>query len=395
MRRSWWIGILLSTLLLAQPQPLIHRERLTNLFLQLVQINSPSRQEATLANFLAEQLRQLGAEIVEMDNAGRQVGGTSGNLFARFKGTVDAPPVLLSAHMDTIAPTQGIRLVQTELEIRTDGTTILGADNKAGISLIIEAIRTLQERRLPHPPLEVVFTVCEEVGLLGAKAFDKGKLRARYGIVVDGAGEPGDLIIGSPTHVRFEVLFHGKAAHAGVEPEKGINAIAMASAAIAAMPWGRIDDETTANLGVIEGGQAMNVVPDRCQVVGEFRSHDPQKVRQLLQQWQHLCEQAAQKFGGQVTFTAETTFEAVRLSPDEPIVKAAVEAVRALGLTPRLKRMGGGTDGNVFTAQGIPCLVLPTGGENYHSPQERLVLPHFYQMGDLLVHILINLTRQP
>ncbi len=395
MRRFWWIGILLPTLLLAQTQPLIHRERLTNLFLQLVRINSPSRQEAALANFLAEELRQLGAEVVAMDDSGKQVGGTSGNLFARFKGTVDAPPVLLSAHMDTIAPTQGIRLVQTESEIRTDGTTILGADNKAGLSLIIEAIRTLQERRLPHPPLEVVFTVCEEVGLLGAKAFDKSQLRARYGIVVDGAGEPGDLIIGSPTHIRFEVLFHGKSAHAGVEPEKGINAIAMASFAIAAMPWGRIDDETTTNLGVIEGGQAMNVVPDRCQVVGEFRSHDPKKVRQLLQQWQQLCEQAAQKLGGQVTFKAETTFEAVRLSPDEPIVKAAVEAAQALGLTPRLKRMGGGTDGNVFTAQGITCLVLPTGGENYHSTQERLVLPHFYRMGDLLVHMLINLARQP
>ncbi len=392
--RRWLLAILLlPALVLAQPQPLVQRERMTELFLRLVHIDSGNNNEAEIAQFVADQLRQLGAETVVVDEAAKKLGGTGGNVFARFKGTTNAPPVLLSAHLDTIAPTPNIRVIRAETDIRTDGTTILGADNKAGVALILEAIRTLKERNLPHPPLEVVFTIREEKGLLGAKAFDKSQLRARYGIVVDGAGEPGDLIVGSPTHVRFEVTFHGKAAHAGVEPEKGINAIAMAAAAIAATEWGRLDEETTANVGMIEGGQAMNVVPETCKLIGEFRSHDPQKVQGLLQRWRHICEQAAQKFGGKVTWATETTFDAVRLSPDHPVVKAAVKAVQESGLTPRLKRMGGGTDGNVFTAHGIPCLVLPTGGENYHSPNERLVLAHFYQMGDILVRLLSLLAN--
>jgi tripeptide aminopeptidase len=241
--------------------------------------------------------------------------------------------------------------------------------------------------------LEIVFTVREEKGLLGAKVFDKTQLKAKYGLVVDGAGKPGDLIIGSPTHIRFETTFVGKAAHAGVEPEKGRNAIAMAAAAIAAMSWGRLDAETTANVGVIDGGQAMNIVPDRCRLVGEFRSHDPQKVKRLVRRWQQNCQQVARRFGGTVEVRTETTFEAVRLSPNEPIVQAAMRAAKSLGLTPRLTRMGGGTDGNIFTAHGIRCLVLPTGGENYHSPQERLLLRDFYLMGDLLVRTLTELAK--
>ncbi|MFA0774913.1 MAG: hypothetical protein THHGLFOP_000412 [Candidatus Fervidibacter sp.] len=396
MRR--WVAMwltLLATLCLfaASPPSLINRERLTDLFVQLAQIDSGSENEAEIAQFLARRLEEMGAEFVAIDDASKKLGGTGGNVFARFRGTVNAPPVLLSAHMDTVAPTKNLRLVRTNEQIATDGTTILGADDKAGIALILEAVQTLRERRLPHPPLEIVFTVREEKGLLGAKVFDKAQLKAKYGLVVDGAGKPGDLIVGSPTHIRFETIFVGKAAHAGVEPEKGRNAIAMAAAAIAAMSWGRLDAETTANVGVIDGGQAMNIVPERCRLVGEFRSHDPQKVKRLVRRWQQTCQQVARRFGGTVEVRTETTFEGVRLSPNEPIVQAAMRAAKSLGLTPRLTRMGGGTDGNIFTAHGIRCLVLPTGGENYHSPQERLLLRDFYLMGDLLVRTLTELAK--
>lgn len=393
MRRWSLISFLALPILLSfQPQPLVNRERMTELFLQLAQIDSGSENEAEICQFVANLLKQLGAGEVTIDNASEKLGGSGGNVFARFKGKSAAPPVMLSAHLDTVAPTKGIRIVRTETEIKTDGTTILGADNKAGVALILEAIKTLQERNLPHPPLEVVFTVREEKGLLGAKVFDKTKLKSRYGIVVDGAGKPGDLIIGSPTHVKFEVTFHGKAAHAGVEPEKGINAIVMASTAISMMKWGRLDEETTSNVGVIEGGQAMNIVPDRCKITGEFRSHNPQIVEKLLSDWERICRQAAQKFGGKIDFLAEKSFDGIHLSPDEPIIKAAVKAVQSLGLKPNLKRMGGGTDGNVFTAHGIRCLVLPTGGENYHSPSEKLVLPDFYAMGEILVRTIVELA---
>jgi tripeptide aminopeptidase len=388
------VWLVLPLLLGFQQQQLVNRERMTELFLQLVQIDSGSENEAEIGRFVADLLKQIGADEVVIDNASEKLGGTGGNVFARFKGTAPAPPVLLSAHLDTVAPTRGIRIIKTETEIKTDGTTILGADNKAGIALIIEAVRTLREHNLPCPPIEVVFTVREEKGLLGAKVFDKTKLRARYGFVVDGAGKPGDLIVGSPTHFRFEVTFIGKSAHAGVEPEKGINAIVMAAEAISAMKWGRLDEDTTANVGVIEGGQAMNVVPDKCKVVGEFRSHDPKRVESLLAEWKDICERVAQKFGGKVEFSAEKSFDAVQLSPDEPIVKAAMKAVESLGLKPNLKRMGGGTDGNVFVAHGIRCLVLPTGGENYHSPSERLVLADFYAMGEILVRALVELAEK-
>ncbi len=393
MRRSLLALFALPLLLTAQSQPIINRERMTKLFLQLVHIESGSENEAEICRFVAERLKELGAEEVSIDDAGEKLGGTGGNVFARFKGTVNVPPIMLNAHLDTVAPTKGIRVIRTETEIRTDGTTILGADDKAGVALILEAIRTLRERNLPHPPIEVVFTIREEKGLLGAKVFDKTKLKSRYGIVVDGSGEPGDLIVGSPTHVRFEAIFHGKAAHAGVEPEKGINAIAMASTAIAAMKWGRLDKDTTANVGVIEGGQAMNIVPDRCKVVGEFRSHDPQRVKRLVAEWKRICEQVSKKFGGKVNLTVDKTFDAIRLSPDEPIVKAAIKAVQSLGLKPNLKRMGGGTDGNIFVAHEIKCLVLPTGVENYHSPNEKLNLANFHKMGEVLVRTIVELAK--
>ncbi len=394
MKRWMVVWIVLPLLLGFQQQQLVNRERMTELFLQLVQIDSGSENEAEIAHFVADLLKRIGADEVFIDNASEKLGGTGGNVFARFKGTASAPPVLLSSHLDTVASTKSIRILRNETEIKTDETTILGADNKAGIALIIEAIQTLRERNFPHPPIEVVFTIREEKGLLGAKVFDKTKLKARYGFIVDGAGKPGDLIVGSPTHFRFEVTFIGKSAHAGVEPEKGINAIVMASEAISAMNWGRLDEDTTANVGVIEGGQAMNIVPERCKVVGEFRSHDPKRAEKLLAEWKSICEKVAQKFGGKFEFSAEKSFDAIRLSPDEPIVKAAVRAVQSLGLKPNLKRMGGGTDGNVFTAHGIRCLVLPTGGENYHSPSERLVLADFYAMGEILVRALMELAKE-
>ena len=394
MRRLKVVLLVLPLLLGFQQQQLVNRERMTELFLQLVQIDSGSENEAEIARFVAELLKRIGADEVSIDNASEKLGGTGGNVFARFKGTVAALPVLLSSHLDTVAPTKDIRILRTETEIKTDGKTILGADNKAGIALIIEAIQTLREHNLPYPPIEVVFTIREEKGLLGAKVFDKTKLKARYGLIVDGAGRPGDLIVGSPTHFRFEVTFTGKSAHAGVEPEKGINAIVMASEAIASIKWGRLDEDTTANVGVIEGGQAMNIVPDRCRLVGEFRSHDLKRVEELLAEWRSVCERVAQKFGGKVEFSAEKSFDAVRLSHDEPIVKAAMKAVQGLGLKPNPKRMSGGTDGNVFTAHGIRCLVLPTGGENYHSPSERLVLADFYAMGEILVRALMELAKE-
>ena len=374
-------------------QPLLNHERMTQLFIEMAKIESGSENEAAMCEFVAKQLRELGAETVIIDEASKQIGGTGGNVFARFKGTVNAPPLLLNAHVDTVYSTEGIQLIRDENEIRTDGKTILGADNKAGVAIILEVIRTLKERSLPHPPLEVVFTIREEKGLLGAKAFDTRLLRARTGLVVDGREDPSALFVQSPTHWRWEVVFIGKAAHAGAEPEKGRNAIAMAAKAIAQMEWGRLDAETTANVGVIEGGQAMNVVPDRVKLIGEFRSFDPARVQALRERWKAICEQVARENEGSVEVQFSQTFEAVRLPADAPIVRAAVAGLKTVGIEARLERTGGGSDANVFALKGIQCLVFPTGADRIHTPQERLLLRNFYLCGEGVLQTILQWVR--
>ncbi|OYT73256.1 MAG: peptidase M20 [Armatimonadetes bacterium CP1_7O] len=387
------VGFLWCVAWTSDYKPLLNHERMTALFIEMARIESGSENEAALCDFVAKQLRALGAESVIIDEASKQIGGTGGNVFARFKGTVDAPPLLLNAHVDTVYATQNIQIIRDENEIRTDGSTILGADNKAGVAIILEVLRTLKERNLPHPPLEVVFTIREEKGLLGAKAFDTSLLKARTGLVVDGREDPSALFVQSPTHWKFEVVFHGKAAHAGAEPEKGRNAIAMAAKAIAQMQWGRLDAETTANIGVIEGGQAMNVVPDRVKLVGEFRSFDSARVKALTERWKAICEQVAQESEGTVEVNFSQTFEAIRLAPDAPIVHAAVAGLKAVGIEPKLERTGGGSDANAFALKGIQCLVFPTGADRIHTPQERLLLKNFYLCGEGVLQTILHWGR--
>jgi tripeptide aminopeptidase len=383
------IGLLWCFAFADSYQPLLNHERMTQLFIEMAKIESGSENEAAMCEFVAKRLRELGAETVVIDEASKQIGGTGGNVFARFTGTVNAP-LLLNAHVDTVYSTEGIQLIRDENEIRTDGKTILGADNKAGVAIILEVIRTLQERNLPYPPLEVVFTIREEKGLLGAKAFDTRLLRARTGLVVDGREDPRALFVQSPTHWRWEVVFLGKAAHAGAEPEKGRNAIAMAAKAIAQMEWGRLDAETTANVGVIEGGQAMNVVPDRVKLVGEFRSFDPARIQTLRERWQAICEQVARENGGSVEVKFSQTFEAIRLPADAPIVRAAVAGLKTVGIEAKLERTGGGSDANAFALTGIQCLVFPTGADRIHSPQERLLLRNFYLCGEGVLQTVLQ-----
>ncbi len=383
----WW---LVASLGAQTPDFLINRERMTETFLALVKIDSGNENEGEIGRYLMERLRALGADSVEMDEVHKQIGGDGGNVIARFKGTTNAPPLLLNAHMDTVSPTPNIQVVRDGERIRTDGSTILGADNKAGIAIILEVLQTLRERNLPHPPLEVVFTIREEKGLQGAKALAPRKLGAKHGLVVDGREIPEEIFVQSPTHWRFEVVFNGRASHAGAEPEKGRNAIVMASKAIAQMSWGRIDPDTSANVGVIEGGQAMNIVPDRVKLVGEFRSFDPERVKALAEKWKAVCEQVAQEHEGTAEVTLTKTFDAVRTAPDSPLAQTALKVMRQLGVEARLTRTGGGSDANVFAGFGIDCLVFPTGAADIHSNQENLILPNFYLCGEGILRIVME-----
>jgi len=225
--------------------------------------------------------------------------------------------------------------------------------------------------------------------MLSAKAYVSRHLKACSGLVVDGRELPSALFIQSPPHWQFEVVFYERAAHAGAEPEKGRNAIQMAAKAIAQMEWGRLDAETTANIGTIEGGQAMNIVPEKVRLVGEFRSFDPQRVEALANRWRDICERIAKEHEGRAEVKFSKTFDAVRIAPDAPIVKAAVAALKELGIEAELTRTGGGSDANVFARHGIQCLLFPTGGEAIHTPQERLILPYFYTCGEAILRTVL------
>ncbi len=385
----WVLGLFIALATAQQTEFYINRERMTETFIALAKIESGSENEAEICAYVAERLRQLGAESVDIDSASKQIGGTGGNVIARFKGTTNATPLLLNAHVDTVWPTSNIQIVREGDRIRTDGSTILGADNKAGVAIILEVLQTLKERNLPHPPLEVVFTIREEKGLLGAKALDPSKLTARYGLVVDGRETPEEIFNASPAHWRFEVVFHGKASHAGAEPEKGRNAIWMASKAIAQMRWGRLDADTTANVGVIEGGQAMNIVPDRVKVVGEFRSFNPKQLESLMREWQEVCERVATEHEGKAEVTLTKTLDAVSTDPNSPIARIALQVMKELRVNARLTRTGGGSDANAFAGMGIECLVFPTGAADIHSTSEHLLLGNFYTCGEAVLRIVM------
>src|SRR5919107_3713075 len=283
---------------------MINQERIKNLLLELVQIDSISRKERDVAERIKKYCEEMGADV-EIDDAGEKVGGNSGNVIARFPGTIpDAETIMMSAHMDTVVPGEGVKPIVEGDIIRTDGTTVLGGDDKSGCAVIIETIRCLQEQNLPHTPIEAVFSICEEVGLLGAKHVDVSKLSAKYGLVFD-SDDPGFLFTKGPSANHFEFKIYGLESHAGVAPEEGISAIRIAAEAIASMKLGRVDEVTTANIGVIRGGEATNIVTNLVTLRGEARSHDDGKLEAQTAHMIKCLEDAAAKC--EVTVDGVTT----------------------------------------------------------------------------------------
>lgn len=345
---------------------MINRDRLVNTFLELVRIDSPTGHEEQIGAHLVRVLRDLGGEVTADD---------VGNVVAYFDGTRNADPVMLNAHMDTVGTDTGITPVIRDGVIYSDGTTILGADDKSGIAVILEVLHVLRDHlEVPHPPIDVVITVGEEQGLVGATALDPSRVRARRGIVLDSGGPIGTVITAAPYQDKHRLIVHGKASHAGAEPEKGINAIRVAAEAIAAMRLGRIDDETTANVGVIHGGVATNIVPDRVEVYTEARSRTESK---LVAQSQHMLacfQDAAKRHGVSVEIQHRRTYDGYRHAADAAVVTWVVEAVKALGFEPIFREAGGGTDANVFNSRGIQAVVISTGQADVHTPNEHIAI---------------------
>lgn len=375
---------------------MINEERIKNLLLELVQIDSVSREERDVAERIKQLCEEMGAEVF-IDDAGDKVGGNTGNVIARFPGTLgDAEPIMMSAHMDTVVPGRGVKpLVDGDI-IRTDGSTVLGGDDKSGCAVILETIRCLQEQNIPHAPIDAVFSICEEVGLLGAKHLDMSKVRAKYGIVFD-SDDPGFLFTKGPSANHFEFKIHGLESHAGVAPESGISAIRIAAEAISAMKLGRIDEETTANIGVIHGGEATNIITNLVTLRGEARSLDDAKLEAQTAHMVKCFEDAAAKH--EVTVDGVTTkasvdshvtreYYAMDVPDESRVVKLVIEAASRMGLDVKTLASGGGCDANIFNKRGIECANLGTGMRAIHTVKEWLDVKDMYASANMTLEIM-------
>lgn len=369
---------------------MVNRERIVDEFLELVSIDSLTRQERQMADRITSKLRNMGL-TVEEDSAGDAIGGNAGNLICKVKGSIDVPAILLMAHMDTVVPGTGKKPVVCGNIIKTDGTTILGGDDVAGIVCIMEAVRVLKEDNLKHGDIYIVFTVAEEDGLLGAKALQLTDINAQYGFVMDDGGEIGHVSVRAPSQNKIDVKILGKAAHAGLEPEKGISAIKIASEAISDMRLGRIDEETTANIGVIKGGQATNIVCDSVEIKAEARSRSQEKLIKQTEHMKQCFEKAALKHGGTVVFESEMLYPAFDIHENDEIISILEEASKKAGVLLKLEATGGGSDTNIINGKGIKAVDVSVGMEKVHSVEEQISIDDMKKATEFLVAIITSI----
>lgn len=363
---------------------------LVDLFVRLAGIASPTGEEREVADAVLTYLGDLGLSVREDDSAA-VTGCGCGNLIARIPGRGESPAVGLCAHLDTVPVDHAPVVVVKDGYVRSDGTTPLGADDKAAVAVLLELAREL----VVEPPagdVELVFTAGEEASLLGAKALDLDALSAPHVFVLDSDGPPGTVVVASPTQRRITAEFTGVAAHAGIAPERGRNAAVAAAQAIAAMPLGRIDDETTANIGVVRGGAASNVVAERCFVAGEARSHDLAKVTEQTQRMVQALATAAGAAGVDVEIDVQEGFRGYRHDLDSMLVAIGRRAALRAGLEARLVPGGGGSDANVFNAAGLPALTLGVGFEHAHSSAESMSLERLEQLRAMAA-ALVNVAQ--
>jgi len=373
---------------------MINRDRLAESFMSLTSIDSVSRKEAKISDEIRKILAPFADEIW-IDSAGEKVGSDTGNLIARIQGNRNVPPLMLNAHMDTVEPGIGVKPQFKNGVFSSDGSTVLGADDKSAIAIIIETLHILHENKLPHGPLEIVITICEEIGLLGAKNLDFNLLSAEYGYALDTA-DTECIVTRAPAANRFEILVHGKDAHAGVDPENGINAILLASRAIAGLKLGRIDSETTCNIGVIEARGATNIVPNLVRIKGEVRSHDETKLENITRKMVDAFEDVVEDYRKENAMGAlprldidiENEFSSTFVPDDHPVVTMAKQAAENLKRQVQTKKTGGGSDANVFFKNGIITGVIGTGMKDIHTVRESIRLDDMEKTVRLLLEII-------
>lgn len=367
---------------------MINQERLVEEFLELVQVNSETKHEGEIAKVLKEKFSALGLKVVE-DDTTAQTGHGAGNLVCTLEATKDGvDPIYFTSHMDTVVPGNGVKPTIKDGYIVTDGTTILGADDKTGLSAMFEAIRILKEKNIPHGKIEFVITVGEESGLVGAKALDPSLMTAKFGYALDSDGLVGNIIVAAPTQAKIKAEIYGKTAHAGVAPEKGVSAITIASKAISRMPLGRIDEETTANIGRFEGGTQTNIVCDRVDILAEARSLVPEKMEAQVQKMKDAFESAANEMGGKAEVDVTIMYPGFKFADGDHVVEIAKKAAAKINRPCELLKSGGGSDANVFAGFNIPTVNLAVGYEDIHTTSEKMPIEELVKITEMVVAII-------
>ena len=372
---------------------MINEDRLVKLFKDLCLINAPALQEKECVEFTKGYLADMGLEVQE-DDAGAKIGSNSNNVIATLKGNVEgAPRVFLSAHFDTVEPTEGLVIEERDGVFYSASDTILGADDKGGMAPAIEAVNVLKETGEPHGDVVLLLTLAEEIGLKGAEAMDLSGLDLDFGYVLDTGPPVGTFVTKTATHDKLDVTIHGIPAHSGKHPEQGVSAIEVAAEAISQMKLGRIGPETTANFGVIEGGTGTNVVCPMVKLKGEARSTSTRELDAQIDHMMSLLEQAARERGATVEFDHARHYVNYQIDENDPVVKYAVEASKQLSMNPELRTTLGGSDANAFNAKGVPSIVMATGMDKIHTHDEFISRRDLVDTARLTLQILKNVAQ--
>ncbi|MGV2875201.1 M20/M25/M40 family metallo-hydrolase [Macrococcus capreoli] len=364
----------------------MNQQRLIDTFIELVKIDSESGNERAIADHLKQLYAELGFEVTE-DDTQAQTGFGAGNLIMKLNGNTDQDTILLSCHMDTVTPGKGIQPIITDNVIHTDGTTILGADDKAGIAAMIEAIRTINEVNMPHGDIEVVISVGEESHLIGASVLDGTQFNAKYGYALDAGSKVGTIVNQAPTNATLNIRITGVTAHAGVAPENGVSAINIAARAINHMKLGRIDDETTANIGTIDGGSRTNIVAEQCTIVAEARSLVDSKMEAQVAHMKEACLTAAAELGGKAEVEIKVNYPAFHVEKDAKAIEVATKAAENIGRKVEVVSNGGGSDAN-FINQFVPTVVLAVGYEDIHTVNEKMPIEELNKLTEQVIEII-------
>ena len=365
---------------------MVNRDRIVREFQELVAIDARSFRERKMADRLTEKLREIGFSVEE-DDSGRIYGGSAGNIYGFLAGDLPGDPLLFSAHMDTVEPALRKKaIVGEDGTIRSAGTTVLGADDVAGLVEILEGVRHLEEERIPHRDIEVLFPIAEEPYVKGSTVFDYSKIKAKEAYVLDLSGSPGTASTKEPTLMSFEIVVHGKSGHAAYAAEEGISAIRVAVDALASVPQGRLDEDSTVNIGTITGGTVTNVIPDYCRVTGEIRCFNHEKAMSI---YDRICSAFEEHANGAVCEPVMNLhLLAYKISEEHPVIRRFQSACRRLGLPGDLIYTFGGSDNNSFVRHGITGLDISCGMNKIHTTEEYTTVDDLVSGAELVAEIL-------